>query len=236
MKQSFLGAALLHKWLLFLSIGSLWYSCAPTPYVKTLEHRQHSVSASLGGPMLKIPGVATMPIPFIQAGYGYGLTKTTTVHGSWNVTSSIFGVMQLNAGASQQIWKHEDKMGATLAPSFNFMVDVFEKNVRFYPQLDGNYYFNYRQNEQEKRTNYAYVGFTNWFDLSSTKAHGVPQSNHLIFNPQIGHVFEREHWNFQLEAKLLAPYKSNQNIVVDYVSPFGNKGALGVYFGVNYKF
>jgi hypothetical protein len=57
----------------------------------------------------------------------------------------------------------------------------------------------------------------------------------MIFSPQLGHVFERGKWNYTLEVKFLAPYLSNQNIVVDYVSPFGKRGAMGAYFGLNYK-
>lgn len=236
MNTSFSGATLLRFFSVSLGISLAVTSCAPTPFVKTLEHKQHAVSASLGGPLLRIPGVATMPIPFIQGTYGYGWKPNTTLHGSWNVTSAVFGVAQFNFGVTQSVWKNNEKMGVTCSPSFSILGDVYERNVRVYPQLDANYYFNYHTNSSNNRCNYGYVGCSNWFDLKSTKAHGVEQTNHVVFNPQIGHVFQREHWAYQLEMKLLAPYKSNENIVVDYVSPFGNKGGLGVYFGVNYRF
>jgi putative peptide zinc metalloprotease protein len=39
----------------------------------------------------------------------------------------------------------------------------------------------------------------------------------------------------QFEAKFLAPIYSNEDIVVNYPSAFGNRGALGAYFSIYYK-
>jgi len=40
---------------------------------------------------------------------------------------------------------------------------------------------------------------------------------------------------YQLEAKILSPIYSNEDIVVDYPSAFGNQGALGAYLSIYYK-
>lgn len=237
---------LISKKGLILVLGTLLLletACAPSRYVKPLEHKQHAVSGSFGGPMATIPGVATIPIPFTSLGYGYGLKPKTTVYANWYTTAAVFGVVQLDAGVTQGLWKNETAtMGVSISPSVNFYTDVFEHNTRLYPQLDANYYYDYWHKSKESskgkeklKTNSFYVGFSNWFDLKSTKAHSQPQTNRVIFSPQFGHTFERNKWNYTLEVKLLAPYKSNQDIVMDYVSPFGNRGAMGLYFGITYK-
>lgn len=229
---------------LFLFIGIvILSSCAPSRFVKPLEHKQHAISGSFGGPLATIPGVATIPLPYTSLGYGYGLKPSTTIYANWYTTAAIFGVSQFDAGVTQNLWKNANsKMGISISPAVNFYYDVFENNKRFYPQLDANYYFDYWHKTKENakgneklKTNNFYVGFSNWFDLKSTKAHNQPQTNHLIFSPQFGHNFERNNWNYTLEVKLLAPYKSNQDIVLDYVSPFGKRGAMGIYFGITYK-
>jgi hypothetical protein len=231
------------RYFLLFSAYLFIVSCAPSRYVKPLEHKQLAVSGSFGGPMATIPGIATIPLPFTSLGVGYGLKPKTTVYANWYSTASVFGVIQFDAGLTQGIWKNESAtMGISISPSINFFSDIFEHNTRVYPQLDANYYFDYWHKEKEStkgkqklKTNNFYIGFTNWFDLKNVKAHNQPQTNHLVFCPQIGHNFERNQWNYTLEAKFLAPYKSNQDIVLDYVSPFGKRGALGIYFGITYK-
>lgn len=214
-------------------------SCAPTRFVKPLEHKQHAVSATLGGALAKIPGIGVLPMPFTSLGYGYGVKPKTTIHANWHTTAAVFGVVQFDAGVTQGLWQNEGKtMGVSISPAVNFMTDVFEKNTRLWPQLDANYYYNYFKKEKKNRinSNHFYIGMTNWFELQGIKAHGLKQSNRIIFSPQIGHTFDRGKWNYTLEVKFLAPYRSNEDIVVDYVSPFGNRGGMGTYFGVVYKF
>lgn len=225
--------------LLGIGIAAVLFSCAPTRFVKPLEHKQHAITGTLGGAMLNVPGIGTIPMPNTSLGYGYGIIPEMTVYGNWYSTAAVFGDIQLDAGCSYRVWK-TDKMGVTISPSVNFMVDVFEKNARLWPQLDANYYFDYWNRPCEGKTtknkiNYFYAGFSNWFELKSTRAHDLDQPYRLLFNPQIGHTFQRGKWDFNLEAKFLVPYISNQKIVVDYLSPFGNKGGLGAYFGVTYK-
>lgn len=226
------------KYIYFLSFLIGVFSCAPSRFVKPLEHKQHAISGSFGGPIAKISGVATLPIPFTSFGYGYGLKPKTTIYANWHTTAAVFGVFQIDAGLTQNIWINSTKkMGVSISPAFNFMVDVFEKNMRLWPQLDANYYFDYYEKEKKEHINrnHFYVGMTNWFELQKTKAHDQNQTNRIIFSPQIGHTFERGKWNYILEVKFLAPYASNQNIVLDYVSPFGKRGGMGAYFGVTFK-
>lgn len=189
--------------------------------------------------MLTVPGIGTIPIPNTSLGYGYGATPEMTVFSNWYSTAAVFGDIQFDAGCSFRVWKNE-KMGVTVSPSVNFMIDVFEKNARLYPQLDANYYFDYWNKPCEgkagkNKINFFYAGFSNWFELQSTRAHDIEQPYRLLFNPQIGHTFQRGKWDINLETKFLVPYISNEKIVVDYFSPFGKRGGFGAFIGLTYK-
>jgi hypothetical protein len=223
------------KWL-FLSILSFaLLACAPTRFYRTLDEGEHAVTGHLFGPVINVPGVSPMPIPLSSIGYGYGVKDYATIYGNWHTTAAVFGVWQFDVGSSFRLWKNEaNTMGVSIAPTANFMVDQFEANFRFYPQLDMNYYINYpvKQKEGKFRRNDFFIGFDNWFDPYAAQAHGEPNKVRWLWNTHFGTTFTRNRWSFQLEFKLLAPYLSNEDIVLDYISPLGNRGAMGFYLGI----
>lgn len=218
------------KTILFLALIMCLLACAPTRYYKPLDEGQHSIHTSFGGPLITVPGVATMPIPFSSVGYGFGVKNNLTIYGSWQTTSAVFGVIHTDFGVTSHLWKNEN-MGVSLSPGLTFMIDVFEWKPSLYPQLDINYYISYGKKRDQNKSQEFYLGFDNWFDLRARLAHDVSNTNRLIWNTHVGHSFVRNNWTYQLEAKILAPYLNN-DVVVDYVSPFGKSGGLGFYFGV----
>ena len=54
--------------------------------------------------------------------------------------------------------------------------------------------------------------------------------------PIIGHSLIGKKWNFNLEAKVIAPNLSNEKLLVDFVTPFQTHGAFGLYFGFTRTF
>lgn len=207
-------------------------ACAPTRYYKPLDKGEHALSGTLGGPLINVPGVAPMPIPFTTLGYGYGVTDDLTAYANWHSTSAAFGVFQMDIGSSFRFWQNE-RMGVSIAPTFNLLIDRFDADFRWYPQLDLNYYFEYGSTDE--KSNDIYAGFDNWFDPQSQLAHGQPNTNRWLWNTHFGHTFNRNKWSYQLELKVLAPYINN-NVVVDYISPFGDQGGIGFYFGITRRF
>jgi hypothetical protein len=223
LKISFMNKLICSLLLLFLC------NCAPTHIVKPIAHHQHLVSGSLGGPIVEVPHTATIPIPFTSVGYAYGLKPKTTIHSRIYPTSLAFGVLQLDLGCTQNILT-KNKWSFQCSPTFNVMFDMYEKVGKFWPMIDINTAWDYH------KENYFYFGINNWFELGQQKAHKQVQTNHWIFSPQIGHVFKKNKWEYQLEVKVIAPNKSNENIVLNYTSILGNKGALGTYLGIRYNF
>ena len=219
---------LLKRPLLFLLL--FFIACAPTRFVKPLNKKQHAVNLSLGGPLIKY-GEATIPIPFLTANYGYGLDSTLTCFASFNITSALYSNFQMELGCTKQVLRQKKYIPAvSITPVINVLYK--SKDARkIYPQVALNAFWEYG-----KRKNFIYAGVDNWFELSKKRAFDVKQQNHWIVMPMIGHSFAGKKWNFNIEAKIIAPNLSNEKLVVDYVTPLNKNGAFGVYFGYTRKF
>lgn len=238
MKKFFVG-------ILFLGL-LIFSSCGPARFVEPLKRGQNALAVSAGGPIINVPGVATLPLPMSSVTYGRGVTNNITAYGSWFMTAAVFGTFQFDAGATVKMWGNDkNDQGVSISPGFNFAIDRFEQNFKFWPQFDAHYYWNYnsRQMEQDdlltgKRfaANKLYTGIGSWYELSGSRAHGEKQNTRVIPTIQIGHDLNWNSWSFKTELKLIAPFNSNENIVVDYKSLTGKYGATGFYFGFTKTF
>ena len=210
-------------------------SCAPSRYVRPLEKGQKAITGNFGGPLLKFSGL-TIPLPLTAIAVGYGIKDGLTIYGGMHTTALSFGVIQGELGVVKEFVKPDSlnkfKPGFSMSYTTNLLVDTWEKNFKFWPQVDANLYWNYNLN----RNDYFYIGVSNWFELSGFRAHDEPQLNHWIFNPQVGIVFDQPNWSYNIEAKYLATNYSNRNIVVDYAKPWGENGGLGIYLSISKKF
>lgn len=205
-------------------------ACAPVRYVKPLQKKQSAAAVSLGGPLITY-GKATIPVPFVTAAYGYGIDSALTAFASFNITSALYGNFQAELGATRQFAAQRRYLPAL---SGTLLINGICRNAgaaKLYPELDANAFWEYG-----KRKNYFYIGLGNWFELSQKRTLGETQPNHWIPVPLLGHSFTGKKWNLCLEAKFIAPNLSDKNIVVDYQTPFGDRGALGVYIGYTRKF
>lgn len=221
-------------------------ACGPSRFVVPLEKGEQAVSLSLGGPVVNVPGVATLPLPMTSVTYGKGVKKGLTLYGSWFTTAAIFGTLQFDAGATKNLWEAKQKKhGVATSVGFNFATDVFEWNSVLWPQLDVNYYWRYNHRGQIQddlltggvpKSNYLYAGIGSWFELKRKRAHGEPQETIVLPILNLGHDFNWDKWSLKTELKLIAPFTSNENIVLDYRSLTGDFGATGFYFGVTRRF
>lgn len=218
------------KLILFPLSILLFTYCSSSKFVKPLNHKQQAASLSFGGPLIGFSNL-TIPIPFLNATYGYGIDTSFTGFASFNVTSALYGNFQTELGVTKQVLKQKQFVpGISLSP----VVNVIYRNTdayKIYPQLSINAFWEYG-----KKGNYFYTGIDNWFELSSKRQYNVNQPNRWIFVPQIGHTIDRAKWSFNIETKIIAPNLTNQKLVVDYKTPFGTHGAFGVYLGYTRKF
>lgn len=219
MKFSFSIIALLFLW-----------NCAPSRYVKPLAKNQSAASFSFGGPLIKFSG-APIPIPFSTLGYAYGVTTNATAYGNLHSTSLLFGNLQLDAGATLQLYKKENKFGLTASPALQLAYNVRNKTgFRIWPSADVNTYFHFNQ-----KPSYLYAGINSWFELSGLKAHDEIQQRRVLPNIQLGYVIVKTKWQHQFECKYLGIGIPNLPGVVDYIGISG-KGSLGIYYSLIRKF
>lgn len=202
-------------------------ACAPARFVEPLDKGELTVGGSLGGPVISFGGPIPMPLSSVEV--GYGLDSNLTVFGAIHTTAAYFGNLQLDAGISYKFLNQRKFVpNLSASPSFNLVYNFESKAVKFWPILDVNAYWNYGD-----RQNYFYVGFNNYFELSSTMANDQPQTQHWIFNPQLGHILKGKGGKFQFtaEIKFLAPYADNSTAFIPYQSLTGSRGATGFYLG-----
>ncbi len=203
-------------------------SCAPSRFVEPLDKGEWAVGGSFGGPVIDFAG-APIPVPITSIEVGYGLDSTKTIHGGLHTTAMLFGNFQIDAGMTYQFLRQKKWIpNVSASAGFNTIYDFDDKSGKFWPTLDANAFWNYG-----KRRNYFYTGFNNYFDFTSTLSTGEPQTNHILFSPQIGHVLKGKNrsWELTTELKFLAPYMRNDYAFVPYKSITGNFGAAGFYLG-----
>ena len=216
--------------LLFFVLLACIYCCSPVKYIKPLEKKQHAANVSLGGPLIGFAGT-TIPIPFITAGYGYGIDSSLTGFASLNITSALYGNFQTELGLTRQLLTQRKYIPAVSITPVANIIYRSRNSYKLYPQLAINAFWQYG-----KRKNFFYFSFDSWLELSKNKAFGMKQQNHWIYMPSFGHNMSGKRWDLALETKIIAPNLPNEKLVVDYKTPLGNKGAFGIYIGYTYKF
>lgn len=200
-------------------------ACAPTRYVRPLDKGEVAIGGSFGGPLIEFAGLVT-PIPFTSVQAGYGIDSTLTAFGGVGITSAMYGVLQTDLGVTKSVLQPDGaRPGISITPVANFNVDFNgEANFTFYPQLDINAWWEYR----EKRPDFAYVGISNWFELQGKRAHDEPQPTRWVPAFQVGHCWSLEHVDWRVQSNFIAPFNNNQNLVASYATPT-KKGAFGLY-------
>lgn len=205
-------------------------SCAPSRFVKPLAKGEQAINIATGGPVVTYSDIP-IPVPLVSATYGYGIDSSLTLFGGLNITSAFYGNAQVEAGVVKRIVQQQHSWpGVSVTPVANFIYRNKDAS-KFYPQLDVNAYWDYN-----KGRNFFYAGLSNWFELSSTKAHDQKQDHHWLLSPMIGEYFVRNKWSINVEAKIVAANLSSEKTVAEYKTPFGHQGALGIYVGYTRKF
>lgn len=225
--------------LLAVTLASL-FSCSPSHFVVPLNRKDHAVSVNLGGPLIEYSG-KVIPVPLSSITYGYGLKKKTTLFAGLHATSLAYGVIQTELGLTHQLnyWE-TSKIGLSISPNINFMLDKWEWNYKLYPQLDINAYWFFKGEPNRhcdcrgafKGAAYLYGGIGNWFEFSTKRYGGTTQPTNWILTPQLGVNFGSDTWKFNVELKYMGLGVPNDNTVVTYFNPISDKGVIGAYLSI----
>jgi len=214
----------MYRLIIFLCALCLLQSCAPVNLVKPLRMGEHRVAASLGGPLIKFSG-AVIPIPASSIRYARGLSDKFSIYGSVYTTAALFGVAQIDAGICRSIYQKDSTAGFTMNAGFNTGTFFQPGTSRLWPELALNYYRHYG-----KHRHYVYAGTGTWIELARNGTYGREIQNRLLPWFHLGHVWSRGRFAYQLEYRMLAPFQTNQDVVVDYLKLTGNRGVSGLYF------
>ncbi len=118
--------------------------------------------------------------------------------------------------------------------SVNPVANIIYRNKnasKIYPEVDLNAFWEYNH-----KRNLLYIGLSNWFELANKRAYDQKQEHHWLITPMIGETFVRRKWNYNIELKIITPNIANNNSTIEYKTPFGTHGALGIYLGCTRKF
>lgn len=213
----------------FVFLLLLFASCAPSILIRPLKPRQKMVSAGLGGPLIQFGGT-TLPIPFTQVDFAYGVSERLSLQGGLNTTSLLFGVGQIRINPLYEFRKPEGwKPGLSGYFQQHLMLDRWEKQFSWYPEPGFHLYWNLKP---EKHLLFA--GASTWMELRNPLDRNLPQQV-LLPSLHLGYQHSNAKWNWTLETRWIAPGRSPGNQVVDYISP-GNSGVMGCYFSLSRKF
>ncbi|MBL4715381.1 MAG: hypothetical protein COC01_05645 [Bacteroidetes bacterium] len=207
-------------------------SCAPTRIVKPLKKGEKTASFHFGGPIIRYSNF-NIPVPFTSLTYAYGFTNELTLFNSLHTTTLLYKTVHTEFGTLINIYDpkcYGYRPWITISHVANILFDTRKYNVKYWPQLDINAYWHYKQKD-----NYFYLGLSNWFEFASHKAHEERQTDHYFLSPYAGHTFSGKKMEYTLEFKYLTPYISNQLSVVEKNS-FGKKGVNGIYINITRKF
>ena len=204
--------------------------CSGSRIVQPLNKGQWQTAVAGGGPIVDGDDGA-LPLALSSASVAYGFSQQTTGYVGMGLTSSIHDVYHMDIGFTHELITPFDyQPGITLSPALNLFRDKAGLDTTYYPQLDVNAYW-----LGAFRQDIFYIGLSNWFELSTTKAHDQKQNQHWIPTVHGGYTFQWDRWGLNLEMKYIAPTKNNENKLIDYVG-IENQGVIATYLSISRKF
>lgn len=221
MRSAFIGLILL-----------LGFSCAPIRFQKPLEKSEFAAGVNAGGPLIKFAG-ATIPIPFSSIYGGYGLTENTTAILGIHTTSLLFGNAQADINVLHQLYANE-KGNFRISGQAGAMnlLDLNDNGAfRLYPTLAATALYEWSSGPSHR----LYTGMDQWLDFYENKRVNPEKHNYWLPSIHLGYAHEAKQWTWGAELKYSGFHLSNQDIVVNYQTPF-NTGNLGIYAFIHRRF
>jgi hypothetical protein len=188
--------------------------------VRPLGRGRGVLNASLGGPLVTVAG-ATIPVPIVSIGGGYGVRDDLDVTLHADITAAAFGTVHVEPGfvlhpvISESGWIPTVTVGA----SAHLLTDFRE--VRVVPQLVA------AVGWRIARKHFVYAGN----DLGLA----FGESFRALWAPFVGGEARIGRVGIALEGKWIAPYYDTTPTAPAWVSP-GGHGYASLLLGVNVYF
>lgn len=206
-------------------------ACNSTRVVKPLQPKEVMVALDAGGPFFEFAG-SSIPAPFSSLSVAYGLDSTFTLFGGANITTAIFGSVQIDLGAIASLYrsKHPAIPNISAGLSVQTVTSTFDGSFRLLPVADVNLYWHYWAQKQH----YIYLNWGSWFNLWDR---AYNQSPEYVYFPKLGlgHTFENAKMRYTVEASYSAWGIPNRGVPVLF-SGTGGYGVWTAHIGIARKF
>lgn len=207
----------------FLSVSIFLYiGCGISQPVRTIAAGSTQVSASLGGPVIPLDGLA-IPAPYLNIGALHGYSNDITFFGNAHVTALLFKDIGVDAGAATAILREQSWYPElTLNGRIYFFWDMIRSNnKRLFPMatLTASY--------ATGTLSLFYFGIDNVYQIHEPE---------LFVSPLIGYQFPMSSVIIsQVEVKWLAANKETRHGVFEGVTSIAGQGGIGIFFGMQYR-
>ena len=204
-------------------LGLLLSGCAASRAVAPMGAGRGAVTASLGGPLLEFGG-APVPVPLLSAGYRYGLSDRTSVHGALHGTGLVLlGVFGADLGVDVELLPPS---GSRPRLMFDQTFALFTGDAALGEPAGGPRVFAdlalLASWDVGREAHHPYVGLR-LFDQPFPERHVYPY-------PVAGAVWNAGRLGWQLELGWPGITARNVPSFVDWIGPF-HQGALSVQVG-----
>jgi hypothetical protein len=211
-----------------VALTALIASCSSVRHVRPIDKGELAAGASIGGPFVGQIGHA--PLPLFSAGINYGITSHIDIESSWEITSALFGILQLEGGCNWRPFVSSGWMPGLIASTKLLGAADFKAgNSRLWP--DAGLTAVWRLTPRW----YCYTGADNWFETHTIRYDGNKQPCHWLPIIHAGIDFGTNSWQIQLEGKWYVPNINATRHTVR-TTGIGTQGCLGVFLGGSYSF
>ena len=199
--------------------------CSTFNTARPLEPGQHAIAATVGGPLLSVPGVGSIPMPHLTLEGRHGIAHHFDIGYGLHVLPLVFGDLGLHVGAAYQLNDQPDALGPA--------VTIAEKVYGFSNIIDSRKAKHdlWGMSQTDLTASWLFLddqlfygGGTVYFVFNNAGVYLAPFAGFQI-DPGLDWL------RIQVEGKWLAPYINQRFAVVDWIAP-GDQGAIVVNAGI----
>ncbi len=207
--------------------------CSTLNEARPLEPGQHALAATVGGPLLDVPGVGKIPMPHVTLEGRHGVAHHFDVGYGVHLLPLAFGVLGAHVGAAYQLNDQPDPFGPALTVSEKLYGFT---NVLQGDALSGNKPLDFWGMSQTDLTA-SWKVFGDQLFYGGGTLYAVANDGKLFLAPFAGvQIDPGLDWlRVQVEGKWLAPYINQRFAVVNWIAP-GDQGAIVINAGVAFVF
>ena len=165
-----------------------------------------------------------------MSGQIYGIADKIDLEAGFEITSALFGVMELEGGCNwRPIVPSRWKPGLIAGIKLLGATDFKAGDTRLWPDASVTAVWRLSQKW------YYYAGMDNWYEAETTRYDGNPQPYHWLPIIHTGFDFGNKRWQGQVEGIWYVPNIDATRHTVKTIG-IGPQGCLGVFIGASHSF